>query len=704
MVRPNIRRDGTPSHSHDRLRPDSQLRGTPDKGSALARVRDACAGLGLPIIDTPRGFLTRCPVHEGPESDPSLNVDQGEKCAVLKCRSADCGDDAIAQALGLTRPQLFDDYGSGTTARPRREEGGPPPLAGQKKPGVGFADVQAVLAWCEQKNAGSSASAFVYEDCIRRPQLLVVRLDFADGRKKQFRELHCKAGRWHFGADDAHLLYRMPELLEADYGTQVLVVEGERKVELLRRLGFVATCSPNGAKNAGKVNWSALAGRDVVVLPDNDQAGTDYAVAVAKHATDVGAVSVRVLKLPDLEAGEDVIDWHRRIDEDDMAQVMLKTLLQATKPKPLSAVDAVWRPTPPDFLERTPAPRRWLLQHPNGDGLLPLGRVGLLASMGGVGKSQVVLQLAVSIATGRDWLGHFKIGDEARGRVLLGMAEEDDEELQRRLYQIAKALDLSLEERRAVVERVQLLPLAGHPVALLKNDAEGNAAETVELQRLRALLDRDAGHDGWSLVVLDPLSRWAGLETDANNTAATRVMQAVESLTKSPGNPTCLVPAHSSKKANEEGSVNVRGASGLQDAARWVATMSHALDGRAKFVQTKSNYSKPMPEPLILQRDDNGVLRAMSETEKQLVESIKAEAHRMDVESAAKKVLQVVTKAEQAGEPFTNKKKLAAALGRRKEVALEAIDLAIERRWIRKDDEADAYVVADDDQAEQAGT
>ena len=48
-------------------------------------------------------------------------------------------------------------------------------------------------------------------------------------------------------------------------------------VELARKLGWTATCNRGGAGKAHLADWSPLAGNDVVVLPDNDDAGRDHA-------------------------------------------------------------------------------------------------------------------------------------------------------------------------------------------------------------------------------------------------------------------------------------------------------------------------------------------------------------------------------------------------------------------------------------------
>jgi KaiC/GvpD/RAD55 family RecA-like ATPase len=57
---------------------------------------------------------------------------------------------------------------------------------------------------------------------------------------------------------------------------EVIVVEGEKCVHSLHDLGIVATTSPGGADNGQNADWAPLAGKRVVLWPDNDQAGREH--------------------------------------------------------------------------------------------------------------------------------------------------------------------------------------------------------------------------------------------------------------------------------------------------------------------------------------------------------------------------------------------------------------------------------------------
>ena len=290
-----------------------------------------------------------------------------------------------------------------------------------------------------------------------------------------------------------------------------------------------------------------------------------------------------------------------------------------------------WQSIDLEWMAQRPPPRRWLLErdarsHPEDApdivGVLPLGKVGMLAAGGGVGKTMALVQLALAVATGRRWLDTFSTPNP--GRVLLALAEEDAEEVQRRVYNAAGVMALTDAQRRMAVAHIVVLPLAGCSVALVAGEG-GHVEETDTLRALRARLAKDV--DGqpaeWRLIILDPLSRWAGADTEKDNAAATRFVEAVETLAlQSPGNPTVLLAHHTAKatrgnEANDAGAA--RGASALTDGVRWVANLDNDGGDAAQLtIPTKSNYSRAdgYRVALVRDRDHGGALRPMTPAER----------------------------------------------------------------------------------------
>jgi DNA primase len=68
----------------------------------------------------------------------------------------------------------------------------------------------------------------------------------------------------------------------------------------------VAVTSAGGAHAADKNDWEPLRGRCVVVFPDNDKAGAEYARDVAAIAIGVGCEEVGIIdvtKLVEIDGG-----------------------------------------------------------------------------------------------------------------------------------------------------------------------------------------------------------------------------------------------------------------------------------------------------------------------------------------------------------------------------------------------------------------
>jgi hypothetical protein len=117
-------------------------------------------------------------------------------------------------------------------------------------------------------------------------------------------------GGWDYKVKGVPALpYRLPELLEAIAAHRVIfVVEGERKVDALAKWNFPATCNAGGAKNWKPGHAEYLKGADVIILPDNDDAGRSHANVVGESLQGIAA-RVRLLELPHLKEKGDVVDW-----------------------------------------------------------------------------------------------------------------------------------------------------------------------------------------------------------------------------------------------------------------------------------------------------------------------------------------------------------------------------------------------------------
>jgi hypothetical protein len=103
--------------------------------------------------------------------------------------------------------------------------------------------------------------------------------------------------------------YRLPEVLDAvAAGHPVFVVEGEAKADLLASWNVAATCCAGGAKKWKPEHSQFLRDADVILLPDNDDAGWQHVNIVGASLVGV-AKRGRVLVLPGLGPKGDIVNW-----------------------------------------------------------------------------------------------------------------------------------------------------------------------------------------------------------------------------------------------------------------------------------------------------------------------------------------------------------------------------------------------------------
>jgi D5 N terminal like len=145
-------------------------------------------------------------------------------------------------------------------------------------PSLSIAKIEGrVLVYCHGGcaiEAVLDASGLAKRDLFDDPHGVSYRYD--DGRtvyrtpSKKFRQAAAPKG--------ASTLYRLAGVREAvAAGTTVYLVEGEQDVHAMESLSVVATTAPMGARNFRKVDASPLFGGNIVVIPDLDDAGQNWA-------------------------------------------------------------------------------------------------------------------------------------------------------------------------------------------------------------------------------------------------------------------------------------------------------------------------------------------------------------------------------------------------------------------------------------------
>lgn len=327
------------------------------------------------------GWEASCPLssnHRNGDRKRSLGIAVGRNdCVLVRCYK-DCPTDDVVKSLGLEVRDLFAQVG-GDEWTPR----GP-----------------AVATYLYSAEDGST----LFGVCRT-----------AD---KQFPQWHpdttSRSGRrWNLNGV-RRVLYRLPEVRKcAEAHGHLIVVEGEKDVDRLVKLGFTATCNPGGAKKWRAEFCDQVAGvGEIAILPDNDEDGREHAAKVARSVAGV-VPKVKVIELPDLPEKGDLSDW---LAAGHTVEELVALLNEAPEwePEPEERHDSPetansksWRSSEEVGVLRRkvvmltaadarPEPVHWLW-----DGRLALGSLNLVVGPPSTNKSTLTTELAARLSKGQ---------------------------------------------------------------------------------------------------------------------------------------------------------------------------------------------------------------------------------------------------------------------------------------------------------------
>lgn len=353
-----------------------------------------------------------------------------------------------------------------------------------------------------QPETKSAPAEYVYRDQDGNPYLRVKRT--AD---KQFYQQHWSGTDWQNGAPKGPKIpYRLPELLEVEHDT-VLIVEGEKDADRLASLGLMATTNAGGAGKWTEDLCEHFNGRDIYIIPDNDEAGEKHAAVVAERLATV-AREIRIVRLPGLPTKGDVSDW---LDAggttDELATIMETTAAVGGPTLIVTSADFIAGFIPPDYLI---------------DGLVQRRFVYSLTAPTGTGKTAVALLLCAFVALGRP-IGEYQL---EQGRVLY-LAGENPDDVRMRWLAMAEAMDFD----------INTIPVHFLPGVFKLSEIE--ARIKAEVEKIGPV----------SLVVVDTSAAYfEGAEENANVEMGLHARR-MRNLVTLPGGPCVLVACHPVKNA-----------------------------------------------------------------------------------------------------------------------------------------------------------
>lgn len=332
-------------------------------------VRDALAERGCAMRGSGDQFNAQCPAHD--DRGPSLSVGYAGGKVLLSCK-AGCDTTEVLAALGLAMRDLFD-------AEPdaQRDAAGRPRVVAE----YAYRDESGTLLYTVKR----------YEPGY-------------NGERKTFRPFLPGAER--SGIRGARrVLYRLPELRDGiAAGRRVWIVEGEKDVDALARLGEIATCNLNGAGKWRAEYAAAFTGAEVTIVADRDEPGRDHARDVAASLAGVAA-AVRIVQ-PAVTADKADVSDHLAAG---YGLADLVPLDAEQEPDGDESDGEWWREVaalhaPLDWFkvwEDTPDDVEWLVEP-----LIERGRSIVIYSPPKAGKSLLMQEIAPALATGRPVLGN----------------------------------------------------------------------------------------------------------------------------------------------------------------------------------------------------------------------------------------------------------------------------------------------------------
>ncbi len=201
------------------------------------------------------------------------------------------------------------------------------------------------------------------------------------------------------------VLYQLPLLYKAiDAGVPIYLVEGEKDCDTLGSHLVLATTTPV-TKRWDDSFTQSLAGADVIVLYDNDEAGLQRRDLICKKLYRK-VKRLRVVDLPGLEYrdshGLDVTDWLEMGNTIEQLKGIVEQTpdYQPEQSEPESDSSQNFCTVSLDELLNLELPEREMLLDP----FLPSQGLVLLVAKRGVGKTHVALGIAYAVASGSTFL------------------------------------------------------------------------------------------------------------------------------------------------------------------------------------------------------------------------------------------------------------------------------------------------------------
>jgi hypothetical protein len=542
----------------------------------------------------------------------------------------------------------------------------------------------------QKRELGRPTKTWHYKDTNNVIIATSTRYDYLDENGKpckEFRPYDCIQKKHTF--PNSRPLYNIPGIKNEKH---VVLVEGEKCADALISLGIPATTAMGGAlAPPQKTDWTAFAGKEVVIWPDNDETdpttGINPGLVYAKNALEaivkVGGRGIILdlppTKPPKWDAADAVIEG---FNVKEFVEAGFQALT-ACSPKPKVQL-ADW------YLSRAyqgdPPKREWLVNY-----TFPMAAVSIVAAAGGCGKSMLGLDLALKVSFDYKpglldpYPEAFGNSVMQSGTAVVLSAEDDRDEVMRRIS------TLDPDNKRFKYDRTIVVPLpdTGGSMPLIVGDKSGPRATPEYFELKKQLLDIS----DLKLLIIDPLSSFVMADIVKDAVVASYALGLFSALAKETG-AAILIMHHLSKlSAGDKRTITIdmvraliKGVTGIIDHARlayalWPATKDDARE-LCRVMNTNWERNKVINGAVVKQngpvdlevkhflRNENGLLFPVNEILRNL---------KVPKKELLNVLCQAVAKAAEAGRPFTIHGKDTCFADRRDELPYELKNLGRDR-------------------------
>lgn len=283
--------------------------------------------------------VCKCPSHEDNKASLTITYNSKDKKTLMHC-GAGCDTNNILNAVGLTMSNLFDD-----SIKPVEK------INSQN----GFKNYDEVIQYLYENPMNGDEVINVYKFRNENNKIIYLKIRTKDKKFLHVRLINnylvwgLKGGLYYetkgfniFSSterdtkeieveEQSKILYNLPNVIKGIIEDKTIyIVEGEKDADNLIKNGLIATTTSTGG-GTGKEKWNDSYSKyfksaKVVILPDNDDSGLQFANQVKKSILNY-CYRVQILTISNKPKG-DISDW---LEEEHNVREMYE-LLKEVKP------------------------------------------------------------------------------------------------------------------------------------------------------------------------------------------------------------------------------------------------------------------------------------------------------------------------------------------------------------------------------------